>query len=69
MISSWLAGTGVVNWQLVAVVVFFAIFIGVLAWIYRPDSARQYKCEAQLPFDDASRSVADGAVASEETHG
>jgi hypothetical protein len=54
MISSWLAGTGI---------------IGVLAWVYRPDSARQYQREAQLPFDDASRGVAEGAVASEESHG
>ena len=52
MISAWLTDQGFLLGPAVALVLFFSIFMAVLAWIYRPGSREIYEHEARLPLDD-----------------
>ena len=51
MIGSWLTDQGLTLGPALALLLFLAIFVGVLAWIYRPGSATLYEHEARLPFE------------------
>jgi len=43
--------------RVIGLVVFLALFLGVLVWVFRPGSRRIYEAGAQIPFadDDAQR--------------
>jgi cbb3-type cytochrome oxidase subunit 3 len=53
MINEWLSDQEVLLGPAIALVLFLAIFIGMMVWIFRPGSRRAYEHDAQLPFDDA----------------
>jgi cbb3-type cytochrome oxidase subunit 3 len=42
--------------RVIGLVVFLALFVGMLVWVFRPGSRRVYEADAQLPFvDDTPR--------------
>jgi len=42
--------------RVIGLVLFLAIFLGVLAWVFRPGSRRIYEAGARIPFaDDTER--------------
>ena len=52
MIREWVADQGLLAAPAFALILFLAVFIGVLVWIYRPGSSQVYAREARLPLDD-----------------
>jgi cytochrome c oxidase cbb3-type subunit IV len=66
MIREWLTAQGFQLGPAVALLLFLAVFVGMLVWIYRPGSRRIYDRQANLPFDEdaplggASRTPANG---------
>jgi len=36
----------------ISLVIFVAIFVGALVWIFRPGSAATYRSRSRLPFSD-----------------
>jgi cbb3-type cytochrome oxidase subunit 3 len=52
MTGPWLTEQGYLLGPAFALLVFLALFVGMLLWLYRPGSRRIYEQEARLPFDD-----------------
>jgi cbb3-type cytochrome oxidase subunit 3 len=65
MIREWLAGQATGLAPAMVTVAFVLIFAGVLVWIFRPGSARQYERQARLPLNDGAPAVKSGP----RTHG
>ena len=54
MIGPWLSDQGYLLGPAFALLVFLAVFVGMLLWIFRPGSGHTYEREAQLPFDEGA---------------
>ena len=57
MIGEWLSDQGILLGPAVALFLFFGVFLGMLAWIFRPGSRQVYDRHARLPLDDGHRSA------------
>lgn len=54
MMRDWLADQGLTLGPGFALLLFLVIFMGVLAWVFRPGSRRIYQEEAKLPLQDGT---------------
>lgn len=52
MIRNWLSDQGITLGPAIALIIFLVVFVGVLAWVFRPGSRRIYEHESRLPLDD-----------------
>ena len=52
MIRTWLSDQGFTLGPAIALLIFLVVFVGVLAWVFRPGSKRIYEHESRLPLDD-----------------
>ena len=66
MIREWLTDQGLLFGPAFALALFLGVFVGVLAWIYRPGSRIIYEHEARLPFDKEPHEGVSHASAREE---
>lgn len=53
MISAWMTDQGLTLGPALALLLFFGVFLAVLAWVYRPGSRQFYEYEARLPLDES----------------
>lgn len=55
MIERWLQGAAadshLIVWPLVALVIFFAVFVAVVVWVFRRGGAESYERQARLPLE------------------
>jgi cbb3-type cytochrome oxidase subunit 3 len=52
MMRDWLTDQAQVVWAIAATLLFFSLFAGVMIWVFRPGSRRQYREAERLPLDD-----------------
>jgi len=54
MIRAWVAENAAALGPSLVTVGFLLFFAGVLVWVFRPGSARQYERQARLPLNDSA---------------
>lgn len=52
MMREWMTDQAQVLWAALALVLFLALFLGMLVWVFRPGGKRQYQDRARMPLDD-----------------
>ena len=52
MIREWWTDQGLIVGPAFALLIFLAVFIGILVWIFRPGSKTFYDETARMPLDD-----------------
>jgi len=67
MVKEWLTTQGLTMGPGFALLLFLAVFLGVLFWIFRPGSAKRYAENANLPLDDALVRNSGGATQQTQT--
>ena len=69
MIRTWLADQGFLWGPGTALILFLALFIGVLVWVFRPGSRETYEQEARLPLEGDGPAGTEPISTTEEHHG
>jgi cbb3-type cytochrome oxidase subunit 3 len=52
-LTDLMSGAGLSGYAVVALVIFFATFLALTAWIYWPTHRRSYSDAARIPLDDS----------------
>jgi len=54
MMKEWMGDTGQVFWAGIALVLFISLFAGMMLWVFRPGSRKQYQERARMPLDEGT---------------
>jgi len=69
MIREWVQDVASSGGAMLALVLFVVVFVGVLAWIFRPGSRRVYDRAARLPLENNEQPGGTAGKAEETDNG
>ncbi|MBF0236791.1 MAG: cbb3-type cytochrome c oxidase subunit 3 [SAR324 cluster bacterium] len=58
MIRDVMAEVGFSFWGITSLLIFFILFVGILGWVFRKNSSRQYEDISRIPLEKSDSDIA-----------